>query len=193
MRYLRIIIPSYLLVGIIIITFTQAHTQFLKDIEETKNAKDKSGKPIPFYKLLLFVVIMFSAAVLLWPILLPSWFGKKRTMLDRVQESGSKVIVSGYRRIGAQLGCPPTVKTTDEKIVEIYTKVGTAFHEAAKQRGEHIPALYLNNIVLGFLKLYEMVGDQHVQQHLQYEVEKYLAEGLRPDYKQELNLIDFNV
>ena len=115
MRYLRIIIHSYLLVGIIIITFTHAHTQFLTDIEETKNAKDKSGKPIPFYKLLLFVVIMFSVAVLLWPILLPSWFGKKRTMLDRVQESGSKVIVSGYRRIGAQLGCPPTAKTTDEK------------------------------------------------------------------------------
>jgi hypothetical protein len=114
-------------------------------------------------------------------------------MLDRVQESGSKVIVSGYRRIGAQLGCPPTAKTTDEKIVEIYTKVGTAFHEVAKQRGEHISALYLNNIVLGFLKLYEMSGDQFVHQHLQYEVDKYLAEGLRPEYKQELSLIDFNV
>jgi hypothetical protein len=38
-----------------------------------------------------------------------------------------------------------------------------------------------------------MLGDQFVQQHLQYEVDKYLAEGLRPDYKQELSLIDFNV
>lgn len=193
MKYLFIIISLYLLVGIIIVCFTRARTQFLKDIEETKTAKDKSGKQTPFYKLLLFIVIIFSAAVLLWPLFLSSWFGKKSTMLDRVQESGSKVIVSGYRRIGAQLGCAPTAKTTDQKIIEIYTKVGTAFQEAAERRGEHIPALYLNNIVLGFLKLYEMVGDQFVQQHLQYEVEKYLAEGLRPDYTQELSLFDLNV
>jgi hypothetical protein len=165
----------------------------VKDIEETKSAKDKSGKQAPFYKLLLFIVIIFSVAVILWPLFLSSWFGKKRTMLDRVQESGSKVIVSGYRRIGAQLGCAPTPKTTDQKIFEIYTKVGTAFHEAAERRGEHIPTLYLNNIVLGFLKLYEMVGDQFLQEHLQYEVDKYLAEGLRPDYKQELGLIDVDV
>lgn len=181
------------MIGIIIIMFTQARAQFLKDIEETKTAKDKSGKQTPFYKLLLFVVIIFSAAIFLWPFFLSSWFGKKRTMLDRVQESGGKVIVSGYRRIGEQLGCAPTAKTTDEKIMEIYTKVGAAFHEAAERRGEHIPALYLNNIVLGFLKLYEMMGDQFVQQHLQLEVEKYLVEGLRPDYRQELSLIDFNV
>jgi FixJ family two-component response regulator len=354
MRYFFIFFPSYLLVGIIIVCFTRARTQFLKDIEETKNARDKSGRQTPFYKLLLFVVIIFSVAVLLWPFSLSSWFGKKpvafglmkddfvkrgnvlpvkvihvndedwllemigqtihskfqnvtiqtfqdgnqawevlstadpdllitddkmpgltgedlvqrlvekkvqypiivtsgwplteqwvqkyadtkfnitflhcpfttaqlyktlsqqlgsklqyqngtsekqlsekpqkrRTMLDNVQEAGSKVIVSGYRRIGAQLGCAPTAKTADEKIIEIYTKVGTAFHEAAEQRGEHIPALYLNNIVLGFLKLYEMAGDQFVQQHLQYEVDKYLAEGLRQDYKQELSLIDLHV
>lgn len=193
MRYISIVIPSYLLVGIIIITLTRARKQFRKSIEETRAAKDKSGKQVPFYKLLLFVVIICSGSVFLWPLFLSSWFGKKRTLLDRAQESSSKVIVSGYRRIGAQLGCAPTAKTTDQKIIEIYTKVGTAFHEAAIRRGEHIPALYLNSIVLGFLKLYEMVGDQFVQQHLQYEVDKYLAEGLRPDYKQELSLIDLNL
>lgn len=31
---------------------------------------------------------------------------------------------------------------------------------------------------------------QKYQEHLQYEVNKYLAEGLRPDYKQELQLFD---
>jgi hypothetical protein len=181
------------LVGIIIIRLTHVRTQLLKDIEETKGAKDKSGKQTPLYKLLLFIVIIFSVAVLLWPLFLSSWFGKRRTMLDRVQESSSKVIVGGYRRIGAQLGCAPTARTTDQKIIEIYTKVGAAFHEAAERRGEHIPALYLNSIVLGFIKLDEMVGDQCMQQHLQYEVDNYLAEGLRPDYRQELNLIDCNV
>src|ERR1039458_4733519 len=131
MRYILIIIPLYLLVGIIIIRFTRARTQLLNDIEKTRATVDKSAKQAPFYKLLLFIAMIFSGAVLLWPLFLSSWFGKKRTMLDRVQESGSKVIVTGYRRIGAQLGCAPTAKTTDQKIIEIYTKVGAAFHEAA--------------------------------------------------------------
>jgi hypothetical protein len=119
---------------------------------------------------------------------------KQRTMLDDAQEAGSKVIVIGYRRIAAQLGCAPTAKTTDQKIVEIYSRVGTAFQKAAEQRGEHIPALYLNTIVLKFIKVHEMFYGspfpQRFQEHLQYEVNKYLAEGLRPDYKQELPLFD---
>jgi FixJ family two-component response regulator len=354
MSYFFIIIISYLFVGIITVAFTRARAQFLKDIEEAKNTKDKSGKQTPFYKILLFIVIIFSLAVLFWPVFLSSWFGKKRilpglvtdtlvpgkkvlplrivhvddedvllklietticakfnnvtiqsfqnsdeawrelsqtdpdllitddampglsgeelvrrlaerrvqypiivtsgwppteqwvrkyagtnlnitflrcpfelkqlykelhrqlgsklqcqnskpeeellkgtqkqrTMLDRAQEAGSKVVVIGYRRIAAQLGCAPTAKTTDQKIVEIYSKVGTAFQQAAEQRGEHIPALYLNTIVLKFLQVYEMLGEQRLQEHLQYEVNKYLAEGLRPDYKQKLSLIDLNV
>lgn len=114
---------------------------------------------------------------------------KQRTMLDDVQETSSKLIIKGYRRIAAQHGCAPTAKTTDKKIIEIYTQVSTAFHEAAQKRGEHIPALFQNSIVLKFLQLHEMMSD-HLQQHLHYEVGKYLAEGLRPDYKQELPLFD---
>ena len=129
--------------------------------------------------------------------LLKKLFGeapKQRTMLDDVQEVSNKLIVKGYRRIAAQLGCAPTAKTTDQKIVEIYSRVGTAFQQAAEQRGEHIPALYLNTIVLKFIKVHEMFYEspfpQRFQEHLQYEVNKYLAEGLRPDYKQELPLFD---
>ena len=112
---------------------------------------------------------------------------KPRTMLDDVQEIGGRLIVKGYRGIAAQHGCAPTGKTTDAKILEIYTRVTTSFHQAAKQRGEQIPALIDNHIVLKFLQLYEMMPG-HLDQHLQYEVKKYLAEGLRPDYKQELQL-----
>ena len=114
---------------------------------------------------------------------------KQRTMLDDVQEVGGRLIVKGYRRIAAQHGCAPTAKTSDQKIIEIYTLVSKAFHQAAERRGERIPALIDNNIVLKFLQVYEMMGD-HLQQHLQYEVGKYLAEGLRPEYKQELPLFD---
>jgi hypothetical protein len=123
---------------------------------------------------------------------LKSLFGappKQRTMLDDVQAVSGRLIVKGYRRIAAQHGCAPTAKTTDQKIIEIHTLVSKAFHQAAERRGERIPALIDNHIVLKFLQVYEMMGD-HLQQHLQYEVEKYLAEGLRPDYKQELQLFD---
>jgi hypothetical protein len=112
-----------------------------------------------------------------------------RTTLDAAQAIGYKLIVKGYRRIAALYGCAPTAKTTDKAIMEIYTLVTTTFHRAAKQRGEQIPALYDNNIVLCFLKLHEMAPG-HLQQHLQYEVEKYLAEGLRADYKQPLELFN---
>ena len=110
-------------------------------------------------------------------------------MLDDVQDVGSRLIIKGYRKIAAQHGCAPTAKTTDQKIMEIYTLVTTAFHQAATQRGERIPALVDNYIVLKFFQLYEMLPG-HLEQHLQYEVKKYLAEGLRPDYKQELPLFD---
>lgn len=115
---------------------------------------------------------------------------KPRTLLDEVQEIGGKIIINGYRRIAAFQGCAPTSKTTDKKIIEIYSKVGTAFQQAAKQRGEltPIPASNLNFIVWKFLQSYEMFGDEQIDSHLQYEIEKYLSEGLRPDYKQDLKL-----
>ena len=113
-------------------------------------------------------------------------------MLDDAKEVGDRLIIKGYRRIGAQHGCAPTAKTTDQKITEIYSKVSTAFYEASERRGEHIPALFQNRIVLKFLQAYEMMGDKFVQEHLQYEVNKYLREGLRPDYQTEVPLFDEN-
>lgn len=99
-----------------------------------------------------------------------------------------KVIPSGYRKIALIHGCTPTEKTSDKKIIEIYSKVLTAFQQAAKQRGTRIPALNLNFIALKFLQIYEIMGEAVFDSHLQYETEKYLSEGLRPEYKQELNL-----
>jgi hypothetical protein len=121
---------------------------------------------------------------------------KPRTLLEDVQEVSSRVIVKSYRKIAAIHGCAPTAKTTDAKIMEIYSTVLSAFGEASKKRGEDIPALYLNHIVAKFYQVYEMFHGspfpQRFQEHLQYEVNKYLAEGLRPDYKQELQLFDPN-
>lgn len=121
---------------------------------------------------------------------------KPQTLLADIQEVSSRVIVKSYRRIAAIHGCAPTATTPDSKIMEIYSTVLSAFGEAAKKRGEDIPALYLNHIVIKFYQVYEMFHGspfpQRFQEHLKYEVNKYLAEGLRPDYRQELQLFDTN-
>jgi hypothetical protein len=117
---------------------------------------------------------------------------KPRTMLDDAQTASGKLIVRGYRKIASQHGCAPTAKTTDLKLLEIYAKVTTAFREAEDRRGQHIPALVKNFIVLKFLQLFEMSGDGFLEEHLRYEVEKYLREGLRQDYNRELPLFEPN-
>jgi hypothetical protein len=110
------------------------------------------------------------------------------TLLDQAQEAAGLLIGSGYRRLAASQGCAPTFKTSDQKIIETYRKVATAFRHAADQRGERIPAGVMNFIVWKFLQVYETLGDAMVDEHLAYEVEKYHREGLRHDYKQDLYL-----
>lgn len=111
-----------------------------------------------------------------------------KTMLDQVQALAGPLIVNGYRKVAAANNIAPTSKTSDQKIIEIYQIVGSAFREASNQRNEHIPAGYLNNIVLKFFQVYEMMGDMLFEEHLKYEVDKYIQEGLRQDYKQDLKL-----
>ena len=113
----------------------------------------------------------------------------------RDHQGVSALIVYGYRRIAAQSSSAPTAKTTDEKIVEIYSQVVTAFHKAAQLRGEHIPGPYLNTIVWHYLQLFETLGPQcqrFFEEHLQREVSRFLVDGLREDYRQKLSLFDEN-
>jgi hypothetical protein len=112
----------------------------------------------------------------------------RKQMSDQIQSLAATVTVNGYRRIAVINNIAPTAKTSDEKIIEIYQKVGSAFREASKQRNEHIPAGQLNTIVLKFFQVYEMMGDAMFYDHLKYEVNKYIQEGLRADYKQDLKL-----
>jgi CheY-like chemotaxis protein len=84
MRYFFIIIHSYLLVGIILVTFTRARTQILA---QTKGEKDKSGNPAPFYKIVLLIVIVFSLGVLLWPFFLSSWFSRKEKLFNLMKDA----------------------------------------------------------------------------------------------------------
>ncbi len=111
-----------------------------------------------------------------------------KTVLDQLQASVGPLIINAYREIAAANNLAPTSKTSDQKIIEIYQRVSSAFRVASKQRNEIIPAGYLNTIVLKFFLVYEMMGDTMFYEHLKYEVDKYIQEGLRPEYKQDLKL-----
>ena len=115
--------------------------------------------------------------------------GHPKNLYEQVLPLSRQIIVNGYRRIARERNAAPTLRISDETIIEIYKQVGTAFNEAAKQRRERIPAVYLNFIVLKFFQIYEMGGDMLLNEHLQYEVEQYLIFGLRQEYKQELKLV----
>jgi hypothetical protein len=176
---------AYFLAGFIIVFATQARKEVLGAL------KDRDLERAPGWKALLFralVCIVCILVLLLWPIFLPSLLRgtpKKRTALDAAKE----ITVRAFRRIAAQRSCAPTAKTSNEKIWEIATMVGMAFRQAAEKRGEHIRAENLNFIILKFLQVYETMGERMLQEHLQYEVDRYLALGLRPDYRRELSLI----
>lgn len=113
---------------------------------------------------------------------------KPRTIADQIQAVAGSILVNSFRRIASANNIAPTSKTPDQKIIEIYKHVGSAFKEASKKRNEHIPAGQLNTIVLKFYQVYEMMGDELVNEHLKYEIEKYIKEGLRQDYQQDLKL-----
>ena len=115
---------------------------------------------------------------------------KPRTMLNDVQAVGGRLIVKGYRKIGARIGCAFASKMPDDNIIEIYNRVTTVFREAATRRGEQISPLNLNCIVLEFLQVSQTLGDKFSQEHLNYEVKKYLEEGLRVEHRQELKLLE---
>lgn len=114
---------------------------------------------------------------------------KPRTLLDEAKETAGKAVIYGYRRIAKERGCAPTQKTSDDKIIEIYSKVLSSFQKAAATKNERIPAIYLNTIALKFFQVYELAGDAFFDEHLDYEINLYKTSGLRDDYKQDIKLI----
>jgi hypothetical protein len=108
--------------------------------------------------------------------------------LEAAIEASTVGIVNGYRKIAELNNIPPSRMTSDAMILEIYSRVMTAFKDTAEQRGEHIPAVCVNKIVLKFLCMYEKMPAGFWEEHLDYEIKRYKADGLRPDYKEELHL-----
>lgn len=161
--------------------------------KEEYNYAKESGDSSVFTKLTYNYLIFFSVLVISTG-LVYIYFQKRArdtqslNLLDEAQKQATPLIIKGYRKVGQERGCAPTAKTSDKKIIEIYTRVINAFTSASKVRAERIPAVNLNFIALKFFQVYEMMGEEGMNSHLDYEVEKYLEEGLRAEYNQPLEL-----
>jgi len=126
-----------------------------------------------------------------------SWFGNLFSSPSEFEQSLAKVkprLVKEYRRIAAERGIAPTKKTSDKKIVEIYFKVAEEFMKVAEQRNEDLPLGYINHLALYFFLVYEKFCGENKNEEamfdmqLDYELRKYLKEGLRETLRQDLDL-----
>jgi len=117
---------------------------------------------------------------------------KPQNVLQQVQELSAILIVGGFRRVFAAVEAGPSPQMSDALIMQIYSRIGTAFREASEKRGEHIPADNMNMIVLHFLEVYRISTPEFFESHIDYELQKYRAEGLRPSFQQPLKLLVAN-
>jgi len=188
--------PSYLLVGIISRLFHAVRApQFLKTSKKSwKTQKINQEEQHAFTRLLLFVVIIFSAAVFLWPLFLSSCLGKKTHYVDRVQESRWQ----GYRQwLSVELVSSLVALQRQKQRWEHYGDIHQGWRGISRGSGTARRA-YSGTVSqqhsFGFFwNCMRWWATSLCNSTFQHEVEKYLVEGLRPDYRQELSLIDFNV
>ena len=111
-------------------------------------------------------------------------FKKKEVQTGADALNGS--LAKLFREVGEASDVPPTKKLSDEQINKIFKEVTTAFTQAGEQKGEHIPGGYIMTIVMTFFAAYEKYGEDFYYDHLNYEINKYLNEGLRENYKHNL-------
>lgn len=104
-------------------------------------------------------------------------FKKKKTLGDEFMEASTKM----YRSV-----LPSDTNLTDENIMNIAHEVIRSFKKAAEEKEDRIPGGYLLNIAAKFLVVYDKFGEKFYYEHLNYEISKYLTEGLREDYQQNL-------
>lgn len=83
---------------------------------------------------------------------------------------------------------PPTSKTNDEDILRINSEIINAYRAVEGQRNETIPAKSLFAISFHFMQVYETQDQKFYDEHLDYEIAKYLEVGLRDYQKEGINL-----
>jgi hypothetical protein len=127
---------------------------------------------------------------LIYPVFFFSYYILKKKPIAPIsfEDEINISLVKRFRQIGEYNNVAPTGSMSDEKIIEIYTKICTSFRKVSLERQERIAANNLNKIAMKFFKVYEDFGEDFMQDHLKYELDKYLKEGLRSDYQRELSL-----
>ena len=97
---------------------------------------------------------------------------KPRTALDEVNSITAKM----FRPLVNEKDL------SDENILQIVQLVMTSFKSAAENRGESISGASLMKIAAKFVKVYDISTPEFFEEHLQYEINLYVAQGLRDDY-----------
>lgn len=142
-----------------------------------------------FYKFsLIFVIRIFMT--LIYPIFFLSYYILKRKPQEPVsiEDKLNESLVKRLRNIGRYNNTAPTEKISDEKVLEIYQLICSSFRNASNKRNERIPADNLNTIAMKFFNVYEQFGEDFMKEHLEFELEKYRKEGLRPEYQKGISL-----
>jgi hypothetical protein len=142
-----------------------------------------------FYKYLLISLIRIFST-LTYPLFYFNYYVRKVKPIEPVifEDKLNKGLVKRLRGIGEYNNTAPSSKTTDEKIIEIYRLICSSFRDQAELRNERIKSNCLNTIALKFFNVYEEFGEDFMKEHLEYELDKYLKEGLRPEYQRGISL-----
>lgn len=158
---------------------------YIEDKFSLKENKNKSW----FYKY-SFVVLMRVFMTIIYPVFYFSYYILKRKPEEPVsfEDTINNSLVKRLRNIGRYNNTAPTEKTSDEKVIEIYQLICSSFRDTSNKRNERIPADNLNTIAMKFFNVYEQFGEDFMKEHLEFELEKYRKEGLRPEYQKGISL-----
>lgn len=75
------------------------------------------------------------------------------------------------------------IEISDEDLSNYVTDIMLQFKKIAELRGETISGTSLVKISCKFVSMLDRHPREFVDEHLKYELNKYLSSGLRPDYK----------
>lgn len=156
---------------------------------EDKHALNENKQKKWYYKYSLIIALRL-VAVFIYPIFLFNYYIlnikpiKPESFEDKLNES----LIRRLRSLGKFNNTAPTDKTSDEKVIEIYQLICSSFRNASNERNERIPTDNLNTIAMKFFNVYEQFGEDFMKEHLEFELEKYRKEGLRPEYQKGISL-----
>lgn len=156
---------------------------------EGKHALTENKNKSWFYKY-SFVLALRVFMTIIYPIFYFSYYILKRKPQEPVsfEDKLNTSLVKRLRNIGEYNNTAPTEKTSDEKVIEIYQLICSSFRNASNKRNERIPADNLNTIAMKFFNVYEQFGEDFMKEHLEFELEKYRKDGLRPEYQKGISL-----